>query len=210
MQDKKTILVLAPHPDDGEFGAGGSLSRWASEGRKIHYVAFSPCIASLPEGSAPDLLHTELMKATSRLGIEASKVHLADFPVRMFPAMRQEILEMMVKMNKEMKPDLVLVPNSQDIHQDHHTIFEEGLRAFKHCSIIGYELPWNSLEFKSNFHVRLTKEQVKRKYEAISEYKSQVKRAHHDEPFLEGLARLRGTQIGTEFAEAFELIRWIS
>jgi LmbE family N-acetylglucosaminyl deacetylase len=210
MQDKKTILVLAPHPDDGEFGAGGSLSRWASEGRTIHYVAFSPCIASLPEGSPMDLLHSELMNATSKLGIDSFNVHLADFPVRKFPAMRQEILEMMVKMNKEMKPDLVLVPNSKDIHQDHHTIYQEGLRAFKHSSIIGYELPWNSLDFKSNFHVRLTKEQVKKKYEAVCEYKSQTKRAYHDEAFLEGLARLRGTQVGTEFAEAFELIRWIS
>ena len=35
------ILVLAPHTDDGEFGCGGSIARFASEGNEVHYVAFS-------------------------------------------------------------------------------------------------------------------------------------------------------------------------
>ena len=39
----QTILVLAPHTDDGELGAGGSIARWADEGHDIHYVAFSAC-----------------------------------------------------------------------------------------------------------------------------------------------------------------------
>ncbi len=26
------ILILAPHTDDGEFGCGGSINRWAGEG----------------------------------------------------------------------------------------------------------------------------------------------------------------------------------
>jgi len=210
MKKIQKVLVLAPHPDDGEFGAGASLHKWAAEGAEIHYVAFSPCIVSLPKGAPEDILQNELMEATNVLGIAKERVSLADFPVREFPAQRQAILEMMVKLNKQIKPDLVLVPNSKDIHQDHQVIYEEGLRAFKHCCILGYELPWNSLEFKSNFHVKLSKKNVEKKYKAIACYASQTRRNYHDLDFLIGLARVRGVQVGTDYAEAFEMIRWIS
>ena len=35
MIDPKTILVLAPHTDDGELGCGGSLARFAAEGKQV-------------------------------------------------------------------------------------------------------------------------------------------------------------------------------
>ena len=37
------------------------------------------------------------------------------------------------------------MPSLNDIHQDHATIAQEGLRAFKGCTILGYELIWNNL-----------------------------------------------------------------
>ena len=36
----KTYLILAPHTDDGEFWAGGSIARWIEEGNNVYYVAF--------------------------------------------------------------------------------------------------------------------------------------------------------------------------
>jgi LmbE family N-acetylglucosaminyl deacetylase len=32
------ILVIAPHPDDAEFGAAGTIARWTQEGKKAVYV----------------------------------------------------------------------------------------------------------------------------------------------------------------------------
>ena len=49
-----------------------------------------------------------------------------DFEVRTFPAARQEILEILVGINSELEPDLVLMPSLGDIHQDHETIAREG------------------------------------------------------------------------------------
>ena len=115
----------------------------------------------------------------------------------------------MVKLRKQIQPDLVIMPNSYDIHQDHKVIYDEGLRAFKHSSLLGYELPWNSLQFISNFHIKLGKEELDTKWKAISAYKSQEKRSYKSEEFFTGLARVRGMQVGSEFAEAFEAIRWI-
>ena len=204
------ILVLAPHPDDGELSSGASLRRWSDEGKEIWYAAFSPCNKSLPAGYAPDQLYDELRSAVSKLGIDKSHTITFDFPVRDFPQYRQSILEEMVKIKKEISPDLVLLPNSNDVHQDHHVIYEEGLRAFKHSRLLGYELPWNSLTFNSNFHVKVSPAHLDAKMKALHEYKSQQHRPYMKDNFMRSLARVRGVQINAEYAEAFELIRWFT
>jgi len=204
------ILVLAPHPDDGELSSGASLRRWSDEGKEIWYTAFSPCNKSLPAGYAPDQLYDELRSAVSKLGIDNSHTITFNFPVRDFPEYRQAILEEMIKLKKELSPDLVLLPNSKDVHQDHHVIYEEGLRAFKHSRILGYELPWNSLSFDSNFHVKVSVSHLDAKMNALHEYKSQHHRPYMKDNFIRSLARVRGIQINTEFAEAFELVRWFT
>jgi LmbE family N-acetylglucosaminyl deacetylase len=204
----KKILLLAPHPDDPEYGCGGSIDRWAQE-NEIFYAAFSPCKQSLPEGFHEDTLYKELKVAAASLHIPAKNIFTYDFPVRYFPGHRQEILETMVRLRKTIKPDIVVLPNSTDIHQDHQVVNQEGIRAFKHSSMIGYELPWNNITFTASFHVKLSRENLNNKWNAINAYKSQEVRAYKSPEFFEGLARVRGLQVGGEFAEAFELIRWI-
>jgi LmbE family N-acetylglucosaminyl deacetylase len=205
----KKVLVLAPHPDDGEFAAGGSLRRFADMGLEIHYAAFSPCIKSLPAGLPEDTLWKELAAAAQILGIAAENIHTFQFPVRDFPEHRQAILEQLILLKKQVQPDLVLLPNSLDIHQDHHTIHEEGLRAFKHTRILGYELPWNNLNFTNNCHIRLEREHIHAKMEALKCYRSQNFRNYMNEEYFFGLAKTRGIQINANYAEAYELIRWI-
>jgi len=204
----KKILLLAPHPDDPEFACGGSIAQW-SQDNEIYYVAFSPCMVSLPEGFPENALFQELQASCAILGIPDSNVFTYNFPVRRFPEHRQEILEELVKIRSSVKPDIVVMPNSNDIHQDHKVIYEEGLRAFKHCSLLGYELPWNNLTYTSNIHVVLSERDLDTKGKAITCYKSQENRVYMSQSFFEGLARVRGTQVGTTYAESFEAIRWI-
>jgi LmbE family N-acetylglucosaminyl deacetylase len=101
------------------------------------------------------------------------------------------------------------MPNVNDIHQDHQTIYAEGLRAFKQTTILGYELPWNNLIFTTNTFIKLDEANIKQKIAALNEYKSQSSRTYLNEDFIRSLARTRGVQIGTDYAEAFELVRWI-
>lgn len=209
MTSIKTALVLAPHPDDGEFGCGASIHKLSQKGVEVHYAAFSPCTISVPDGFKKDILYKELEKAATKLGIDESNLHTFDFPVRNFPANRQAILDTLIQLRKRIKPDLVLLPNSDDVHQDHQVIHQEGIRTFKHCCLLGYELPWNNLQFTSNFHYRVSQSNLDAKWNAINEYESQSFRSYKSAEFCEGLARVRGTQVDSEFAEAFELIRWI-
>src|SRR5439155_20281143 len=90
------VLVLAPHTDDGEFGAGGTMARLVEEGSDVRYVAFSIATRSLPEGFPPDTLAREVKAAKAELGISPANLTVHDFDVRTFPAHRQDSLEPLV------------------------------------------------------------------------------------------------------------------
>jgi LmbE family N-acetylglucosaminyl deacetylase len=202
------VLFLGAHTDD-EFGCSGAMARFASEGDEVHYAAFSPCEESVPEGFPRDVLRHESLAASLALGIPETNWRLYDFRVRHFPARRQEILEELVKLRREVEPDLLLVPATSDIHQDHQVISREGLRAFKHSTVLGYELPMNTITFQHACFVALTAAHMSTKLASLACYRSQQMRTYTDDGFVRGLARVRGVQAGVEYAEAFEVIRWV-
>ncbi|MBL7877987.1 MAG: PIG-L family deacetylase [Cyclobacteriaceae bacterium] len=206
---KKNVLVLAPHTDDGELGCGGSIVKFLEEGAKVHYVAFSICTKSLPPHLAPDTLEKEVRIATKILGIKPEHLILYDFDVRRFKEFRQDILEELVQIKLKLEPDLVFIPTLHDIHQDHQVISEEGLRAFKNTSILAYELPWNNLTFNTAGFIKLESSHIEKKIEALHAYNSQKHRSYLNANFIKSLATTRGVQISTNFAEAFEVIRWV-
>jgi LmbE family N-acetylglucosaminyl deacetylase len=209
LQVPSRIVVLAPHTDDGEFGCGASIARWVREGHEVHYIAFSACQSSIPDGWPEDVLVGEVQRATATLGLQPENLQVLDFEVRRFAAARQEILQAMVELDRDLEPDLVLSPSVDDLHQDHHTVAMEGLRAFKRRSILAYEVPWNNIEFRSECFVVLDEQDVDAKLKAIEAYESQAFRIYTDPDFLRSQLRFRGTQIGVRFAEAFDVVRWI-
>lgn len=205
----KRALVLAPHTDDGELGCGGAIAKFIEAGTEVYYVAFSTCRRSLPEGWAPDTLEKEVKLAVQILGLKPENLILCDFDVRQFPVFRQEILEKIVELKLQLNPDLVLVPARSDIHQDHQVVCNEALRAFKNTTLLGYEMPWNNIVFNSNAFISLEQRHVEKKVQALQEYKSQLHRSYLNKEFLFSLARVRGVQAATEYAEAFEAIRLV-
>lgn len=201
------VLVLAPHTDDGELGSGGFLSKLVSQGSNIKYVAFSSAAESLPEGYSKDTLVKEVQLATSVLGV--SDVVVKDYPVRNFDVHRQAILDDLIKIRKKTHYDLVLIPSTSDVHQDHHVIMQEGIRAFKNTTILGYELIWNSFDFKNHLYVKLDEAHVMAKVNALQKYASQAHRPYMSEEFVRSLAYTRGLQVNHKYAECFEVIRWV-
>jgi LmbE family N-acetylglucosaminyl deacetylase len=209
MQNKKRVLVLAPHTDDGEFGCGGTITKLIEEGHEVYYAAFSACQQSVLPQFPSDILITEVKAATKILGIKPENLVLFDYNVRTFGYHRQEILDDLIKMRADIKPELIFMPDMHDLHQDHATIATEGLRAFKFASILSYELPWNNLTFTTSSFVHLSEMHLQTKVNALKAYESQAHRPYSDEDFLRSVARTRGVQIGTKYAEAFNVVRWI-
>lgn len=205
----KRILALAPHADDVVLGAGGTVAKWLEEGKEIFHVVFSICEKSVPEALPKDILERETKEATKVLGVVSKNLYTYKFGVRRFPEFRQDILEVMIDLREKLKPELVLMPSLKDVHQDHQTIAAEGTRAFKNISILGYEQPWNAMSFAPQLFVTLRKKHLDKKVQAISCYQSQKHRRYVREEILFGFARTRGVQIDCDYAEAFEVIRYI-
>ena len=204
----KNVFILSPHTDDGELGAGGTISKLKELGANIHYFAFSTAEKSVPKEYNKNILKEEVFKATNILGIPNKNVHVYNYEVRKLNYFRQEILESLVEYREKIFPDLVLMPNLNDIHQDHSTIANEGLRAFKNTTVLGYELIWNNLKFDTTSFVELEEFHIKNKIKALKEYRSQSKKEYFSNEFIYSLAKTRGVQFGVNFAEAFEVIRW--
>jgi len=204
-----SILVLAPHTDDEVLGCGGTLASMAEKQAHVHIAVFSTAEETLPDGEPPGTLKHEFLVAAPRLGICPKNLTVYDYPVRRLSYHRQEVLEEMVKLKKLVDPDLVLLPSGHDLHQDHQVVYNEGLRAFKNISIMGYELPWNHITFTAHAFVALEERHLERKWDAMQAYRTQLKlnRPYFSRQFIESLAHVRGTQIGVEAAEAFEVIR---
>jgi len=202
------VLVLAPHPDDAEFGLGGTISKLLELGKEIHIAMFSNCRESTPQGFEEGIIEKEFYQSCNFLGISNLNIHMMDFKVRHFPRLRQEILETLIVLRSKIQPDLVFIPSSSDIHQDHKTIHEEGIRAFKYSCLLGYEMPWNNFGFTSFVYIALKQEHLQKKINALDYYKSQKHRSYSATDFITSLATLRGKQIQKDYAESFELIRF--
>jgi LmbE family N-acetylglucosaminyl deacetylase len=205
----KRVLVLAPHTDDAELGCGGTLARMLEEGTTILLVAFSSAAESLSDGMATDTLVREFKAAARILGLDEKHTQLHSFTVRRLAEHRQEILEQLVRIRREFEPDVVLMPSGNDVHQEHQVIHNEGLRAFKELSVLGYELPWNHITFSAQAFVRLEERHVEKKAAVLKAYRSQIAlgRPYFAPEYVRSLASVRGIQIKTTFAEAFEVVR---
>lgn len=204
------VVVLSPHTDDSELGAGGTISRLSREGHEIHCVVFSTCAQTLPP-SKENMLRDEF-KEVMKL-VSPTEYYILDYTVRRFNEKRQGILDDIVKIGNRVKPDLVIGPSPLDYHQDHMIVANEMIRAFKiSSSIISYELPWNHLTFDTQMFFKLDEVDIVNKIKQLSKYKSQIEgktRLYFKEEFIRGLANVRGVQCKTQYAEAFSVFRWM-
>lgn len=208
-KQRERVLVLSPHTDDAELGCGATIARWLAEGHSVDLAIFSTAEASLPPTYPRDQLLRECQVASQRLGIAESQLHVSNYEVRTLSYHRQEILEQLIALKKALQPTLVLTPASTDVHQDHQTVFQESLRAFKDISLWGYELPWNHIRFTANGFVTLQEAHLEAKWAALQAYQSQIDlgRPYFEKEFVWSLARIRGTQIRQQYAEAYEIAR---
>lgn len=209
MRAEMDVLVLSPHTDDSELSAGGTINRLRRNGNDVYYVVFSTCDASLPEEDQ-GMLREEFEDVMDL--VHPTEYFVLDYVVRRFNERRQDILEDLVRIRDDIQPDLVIGPSRCDLHQDHEVVANEMVRAFKRGpSIIAYEQPWNNISFSTQLFSPITGADLESKLDQLSKYDSQLEkgRPYFDEQFVRGLARVRGLQGDTRYAEAFEVVRWL-
>jgi N-acetylglucosamine malate deacetylase 1 len=128
------VLVLGAHPDD-EMSCAGYLAKLRESGCRISHAYFSTCaVSTTAPGFPPEQLLMECEASRDIMGVAAQDRFNHDFPVRCFPQYRQEILESLVRLNRVLRPDLVLTGANTDIHQDH----SEPLRDCRRLVVLSY------------------------------------------------------------------------
>ena len=206
------ILILSPHADDAELGCGGSVAKFIEDGDNLLWIVFSTAEDSLPDNLPKDTLKTEFLDVVNDIGLDENNYKIFNFKVRHLHEYRQDILEELVNVRKDFNPQLVIGPSVNDYHQDHQIVANEMIRAFKTTSsIISYELPWNHITFNTQLFIKLSEQNISKKFSVLKNYKSQIvqNKPYFSKDFLYGLANTRGVQCNSKYAEAFEVVRWM-
>jgi len=190
------VLFLSPHADDAELWAGGTIASHP-EWQIMHLILTGN---STPERSE------EIKNAGRVLGVEAEVYHFED--TKLYESV-EDIRELFEELQHGFAPELVFCPPAGDRHQDHQTVYEEARRAFRFCSMLGYDTPYNEPANRPTCYLPITKDNIGRKIEACRCYESQAHQPYMQPEVIESLARVRGCEIRTEFAEAVEVVRWI-
>lgn len=205
-QNHKKILALGAHPDDIEMGCAGLIAKSVDMGAEVYTAVMSKCDDQFTEDKKGALVQ-EYCSSANVLGV--SKTFLYDFPNKELPEHRIEIMDIFNAMQKELSPDLVLIPFLNDPHQDHRAVATSAIRTFRSTeTILQYEiLRHGSHTFTPTLFVDIS-DYLDKKLEALGCYKTQFeRRAYFDNESFIALARTRGAQSGYDYAEGFVIYK---
>jgi N-acetylglucosamine malate deacetylase 1 len=198
----KRVLFIGAHPDDIELGAGAL----------IHHISSCSDVlcVTLSDNQKNPLLKSvveEHYASMNVLGIPKEKVIVGKFTTRNFPDARQDILEYMLNLRRDYQPEIIFVHSKQDVHQDHNVITDEALRAYRGITVLGYDVIRSSYGFFPHFLAEVNEEDVNKKIEALSQYKTYVDKYYFSPELLRAIVVRHGSFAEIPFAEGFDILR---
>jgi N-acetylglucosamine malate deacetylase 1 len=198
----KRVLFLGAHPDDIELGCGAL----------IHHIIDQTdvlCVTLSDNQKNPDLKNVkeEHFESMAVLRVPVEKTILGPFTTRVFPDTRQEILEYFLKLRRDFDPDLIFVHSDKDVHQDHNTMTDEALRAFRGITVLGFDVVRSSYGFFPHFLVEVSEEDVNKKIEALSCYETYRDRYYFNAELTRSIMVRHGALAERPFAEGFDILR---
>jgi LmbE family N-acetylglucosaminyl deacetylase len=196
------VCFIGAHPDDIELGCGALIAHIAN-------LAEVLCITLSDNQKNPALTHLpeEHYHSMAVLGVPSQNVILGSFETRRFPHARQEILEYLIEINRKHHPEVVFVHTRADIHQDHATITEEALRAFRGTTVLGYDVLRSSYGFFPNFLVEVSEQDVECKVRALCEYQTYAGKYYFSPDITRATSIRHGALAERPFAEGFDILR---
>jgi LmbE family N-acetylglucosaminyl deacetylase len=198
------VCFIGAHPDDIEIGAGALIAHISSQ-TDVHCITLSDNQKNLDLRN----LVKEFQSSMRVLGVPAKNVIIGNFTTRNFQHERQEILEFLIEFNRKVKPDIIFTHSKADIHQDHCTVTEEVLRAFRGSTVLGFDVIRSSYGFFPEFLVEVTEKDVESKVAALAEYKTYSKKYYFDPKTTRAILIRNGAIAERPYAEGFDILRII-
>lgn len=217
----KRATVIVPHPDDETLGVGGTLLKFKKIGIQTSCIVASGHLPPLYKMEDYLTTENESKKAFKKYGIKKYEfLKLPATTLNQFPFYK--LNKMILSHLMSFKPDLVFIP-FPDRHIDHKIMFESSMVVTrptgKHYPkiVLAYETlsetHWNApgIEpvFSPNLFINIDKF-IDDKIKIMSIYKSQLDKYSRSQQPLKSLANFRGSQNGCKYAEAFQVIRFLS
>lgn len=198
----KRVLFLGAHPDDIELGCGALIHHIVGHSRLL-------CVTLSDNQKNPALKNVvqEHYKSMQILGVNKASIVFGPFTTRVFPDARQEILEFFLKLRADFQPDIIFVHSQQDVHQDHNTMTEEALRAFRGITVLGFDVVRSSYGFFPHFLIEVSEEDVKAKIEALSQYETYQAKYYFNSELTRSIMVRHGALAEVPFAEGFDILR---
>jgi N-acetylglucosaminylphosphatidylinositol deacetylase family protein len=220
----RNIVVISAHPDDEILGVGGTLLKHKKNGDKIYWLITTNIFEN--QGFSKQRISSrqkEIKKISEALSVE--KVFMLNYPTMSLST--STLIEMVPKISKifiEIEPEIVYCLNRSDAHSDHRITFDAVMactKSFRYPfikQVLMYEcisetefapqLP--EKVFTPNYFVDISSF-LEEKMNLMKIYESEL--GKHPFPRslknIEALATFRGASVGVEYAEAFQLIKYI-
>jgi len=228
------ILIIAPHPDDEIYGAGGLIYRAKNEGAKIYilYLTVGTTKDFSKKGvSTAEERIKEIKKVAQFLNFDGYKIAFPgnEYHLKLDSIPQKDLINEIERGTdisiEKIMPQCVLLPRNDDYNQDHRAVHDAAISAarptvslHKHFVplIVHYELPYTAWSMKGNepkpnAFLPLSENDLEVKIRALKLYRSQMKGS--DGPLsphgVKTLAQFRGLEAGTAYAEAFTIKRFV-
>ncbi len=200
----KKVLFIGAHPDDIELGCGALIANI-----QAHTEVYCVTLSDNQKNPALKNVIKEHYASMAILGLSKEHITVGEFETRRFPEQRQAILEYMLALRKKLTPDMVFVHSAADVHQDHATVTQEALRAFRGISLFGYDVIRSSHGFFPTFLVEVTPEDVEKKIRSLAAYETYEDKYYFSPELTRSILIRNGAICERQYAEGFDLMRLV-
>ena len=198
------VLAIGAHPDDIEFGCGGTLIKLSKLGADIFLF-----IATAGEmGGDPEVRMAEAEKSAEILNAKIIWGGMKD--TTLFYS--RELIQKVEKVIKDVSPNIIFVNFYEDTHQDHYSLSKATVTATRYSrNLLFYEVPSTSSSFKPDIFTDIT-DVLEEKLKLLLAHSSQVDKVNVGNldilEVAKSTANFRGIQARCEYAEGFHPYRF--
>lgn len=219
----KKVLTFFAHPDDETLAAGATIHKMINLGAEVHIAIPATGVHSrrnIQEEKERDTdlveLRQDCEKAMGVLGIKPSNIYFGNFSDNeMDKHTLLELIHWFEDIMNNVKPDLVLTHHRFCTNIDHQYCHDAVVVATrpdlnKHVTVLCGEVPSSTgylkpVQWEPNLYIEVSEHDLESKIKAMETYRGEARPDPHprSREVLRALAKLRGSEAGFYFAEAF-------